>query len=352
MIATERNIRHKTLLIAASQELPQRQVAAARKLGWDESDLSNVHFVGRTHSLSAAIDKALKLDLIFAFKLIPEIRKFAPQAVFCNNEALGLALGVLNRYGILGNVELLIYNHNPLSDGILGIKYLLTRISKWDKMVCISPQGAEDFREKFGYYPDVIASSLLPFAVTSYTPQPDAVKQENPYVFTAGVSKRDYPTLVGAMSILGHTVPELVVDASSPTNTLIDKSWVGSLPPRVILSHQLSKAEFKPMVEGALFTVLAISVRTSQRDAGCTLVQAGASSRIPCVAATPGLSDYIVDGITGMIIKPGDTYALASAIKEMSLNHDLRQRMGKNAREHALDNFSPSVHWNRMLKLL
>jgi glycosyltransferase involved in cell wall biosynthesis len=53
----------------------------------------------------------------------------------------------------------------------------------------------------------------------------------------------------------------------------------------------------------------------------------------PVVASNiNGLSEYVKDGDTGLLIPPADVEQLAQAIIKLLSDNDLRQHMGKNAR--------------------
>jgi glycosyltransferase involved in cell wall biosynthesis len=51
---------------------------------------------------------------------------------------------------------------------------------------------------------------------------------------------------------------------------------------------------------------------------------------------TGGLTDFIEDGKTGILVPPGDYKALASKINELLDDEEYRLRLGINARRHAL----------------
>jgi glycosyltransferase involved in cell wall biosynthesis len=68
---------------------------------------------------------------------------------------------------------------------------------------------------------------------------------------------------------------------------------------------------------------------------GLTVIEAMAS-RLPCVGtAVGGIAEIIQDGVTGLVVKPNDAAALASAAGELLDDADRRERMGLAAREWA-----------------
>lgn len=63
-------------------------------------------------------------------------------------------------------------------------------------------------------------------------------------------------------------------------------------------------------------------------------------ARLPVVAANASsLPEIITDGSDGKLVPPRDPEALADAVIELARNRDLRLRMGREGRQHALDTF-------------
>lgn len=69
------------------------------------------------------------------------------------------------------------------------------------------------------------------------------------------------------------------------------------------------------------------------------LLEAAACGRPSVTTDTPGCRDAIVNEKTGLLVPLKDSRALASAIKRLVLDGELRRCMGKNARELALEKF-------------
>jgi glycosyltransferase involved in cell wall biosynthesis len=62
---------------------------------------------------------------------------------------------------------------------------------------------------------------------------------------------------------------------------------------------------------------------------------------VPLVATTGGaLPEVVEDGVTGILVPPADSIALAEAIGSLMGNADLRRRMGQAGRERILEKFS------------
>ncbi|MGW0955704.1 stealth conserved region 3 domain-containing protein [Streptomyces sp. NPDC002545] len=95
-----------------------------------------------------------------------------------------------------------------------------------------------------------------------------------------------------------------------------------------------------------------IAALTSRNEAfGLVLAEAHAAG-VPVVSydAPNGPREVVIDGQTGILVPPGDTDALASALMLLIQNSELRQRMGTAALA-SVSRFSPTVvtaHWERV----
>ncbi len=65
-----------------------------------------------------------------------------------------------------------------------------------------------------------------------------------------------------------------------------------------------------------------------------------------------GTPEMIVHGRTGFLFPQADVDAIASIIRELALEPELRDRIGRSGREHALNNFLSSVSASRLFDLM
>jgi glycosyltransferase involved in cell wall biosynthesis len=63
-------------------------------------------------------------------------------------------------------------------------------------------------------------------------------------------------------------------------------------------------------------------------------LEAMATGRPVVCSATPGMAEYVVDGVTGSLVPPGNAAALASATVELLEEPSERTLMGRRAAEH------------------
>ena len=77
-----------------------------------------------------------------------------------------------------------------------------------------------------------------------------------------------------------------------------------------------------------------------------------AACGVPTVAtAVGGVPELVEDGVTGFLVPPGDTAALAAALQKLMQDFSLAARMGEASRRRAEDHFSVSGQGDRLLAL-
>ena len=157
----------------------------------------------------------------------------------------------------------------------------------------------------------------------------------------------------------GVAIPDHVLEPEEPPHAL----FVGRLSaekgilefveategmPRVIvgdgpLRNSVSGAlGFVPPAElGSYYERAAVVVCPSRREGyGVVAREAMAHARPVVATSIGGLVDAVEDGVTGLLVPPGDPSALRRAIQSLLGDAELRRRLGNHAREHAREHFS------------
>ena len=70
------------------------------------------------------------------------------------------------------------------------------------------------------------------------------------------------------------------------------------------------------------------------------LLEAAACGRALIVSDVPGCRHFVRDGQEGLLVPPGDSEALAAAIRRLLDDPNRRQRMGQAARARLLEGFT------------
>ena len=78
------------------------------------------------------------------------------------------------------------------------------------------------------------------------------------------------------------------------------------------------------------------------------LVEAAAAGRPAVATSVGGVGEVVVDGLTGLLVPPGDEVALDDALIGLLQDRYCRERMGRAARAHAEERFG-AAGWARRL---
>jgi glycosyltransferase involved in cell wall biosynthesis len=95
---------------------------------------------------------------------------------------------------------------------------------------------------------------------------------------------------------------------------------------------------------GAYYERAAVVTAPSLREGyGVVVREAMASGRPVVASAVGGLVDAVEDGVTGLLVPPGDVAALREAIERLLGDAELRGRLGEAAREKVQRELSPTA---------
>lgn len=148
-----------------------------------------------------------------------------------------------------------------------------------------------------------------------------------PMICAVGLERRDYATLMKAV----HDLPvDVVIAAASPWSKQSDSTSSEAIPANVSI-RKFTQFELRQLYSDAAFMVMPLYNVTFQ--AGVTaILEAMSMERAVVCSLTPGQTDVIVDGASGIYVAPEDPAALRAAI--VRLLHDPAHaiRMGTNGR--------------------
>ena len=147
-------------------------------------------------------------------------------------------------------------------------------------------------------------------------------------VLSVGAEGRDYETLVAAVGTLG--VPTVVVAGSLWTDA--DRRFAADAPANVTVRSGLSFVVLRELYDRA--AVIAVPLQAGlQYAAGVNAVlEAMAMGKALVVSATPGIADYVEDGVTARLVPPGDPSRLRVVLSELLSDHGQRAALGARAR--------------------
>lgn len=116
---------------------------------------------------------------------------------------------------------------------------------------------------------------------------------------------------------------------------------------KVLFQTALSQEELAGEYSSAMVNVLPSvyqdyygTVHKKSEILGLVLLEAMACGAPVLVTRVGGMPEVVREGATGFVVPPNDPAALGERIRHMYENPDVVERMGRAAREHALENFT------------
>lgn len=152
-------------------------------------------------------------------------------------------------------------------------------------------------------------------------------------ICSAGLERRDYPTLMAAVDGLDVDV---VIAAASPWSVRDDSTADQKVPENVEI-RRLDLFELRLLYAECQFVVMPLDDVDFQ--AGITTILEAMSMERPVLCTrTPGQTDTIIDDVNGRYVTPGaDVDAMRNAIVTLLGDTDSIARLGASARQWAVE---------------
>ena len=128
-------------------------------------------------------------------------------------------------------------------------------------------------------------------------------------------------------------------------------SYKGTVPQNVIMTKHLPQAELRKLYASSQFVVLPI--RDLVYSAGATAaLEAGSMARAVIAFHSEGITDYIIDGETGILVESGNVSAMRDAIQYLVANPREAKRLGQFARQRIVEQFTLEAYVSSIADLL
>jgi glycosyltransferase involved in cell wall biosynthesis len=279
------------------------------------------------------LESRLRLDVRLALLVARLAREQRYDAVFSMSERVGIPLIPLLPHGIRHHVWL----HHPLSRPKLRLLQMARMSERWSTALALSEAERDAFRHRLGLEWGHARPLRYHVDTRFFQPRPANTAADQRFVLSLGLSCRDYRTLVRAV----RTLPEI------PVRIHVGSSWVtgnpgldGALPPNLQVGPFVQPSMLRGIYRASRFVVVPLQ-RTTQWSAGCTTVlQAQAMGKPVITTRTPSMSEYVLDGETGLLVEPGSPAALAEAIASLWSDPEKVAAMGRRARQWIEGGFS------------
>jgi len=280
------------------------------------------------------LEQKLRMDIRLAQHVARLVSSEGYDVVLSLSERVGIPLATL----LPREVAHLVIMHHAMSKPKISLIKAVGLAGRWRKIMTLSDAESRGLEAALGLAHGSVMTLRTPVDVDFYRPMDGVPLAAQDHIQSLGLSHRDYPTLLRAMRRLPDVTCHLRVGSA----------WVSGragheneeLPPNVVLQPFVQPHELRECYARSRFIVVPIRSST-QWSAGCTSVQAAqAMGRAVIATAMPGLSEYLINGETGILVGIGDDQAMAEAIEYLWHNPQIAEQMGRRGREWLAANFS------------
>ena len=288
-------------------------------------------------------------NLVLAWACFSQRRRY--RVVFTDGEQVGIPLAFLLKFFRWGPRARHLMIGHILSVGKKMLFFDLFRVqSHIDRIFVYATCQQEFITQRWGLRTDrviwtpfmVDANFFDPTRATGELP-PGVPQQAYPLICTVGLEFRDYPTLLEAVDGLEVQV---VIAAASPWSKRSD-STAGQEIPANVLVRRFSQYELRDLYTQSAFIVLPLYPVEFQAGV-TTLLEAMSLGKAVICTRTPGQTDVVVDGETGLYVPPSDAPALRRAIEELLDQPEKARQMGCRGRERVLQEMSLEKYVERL----
>lgn len=344
------------VLLTVSGSIPEGlddEVAAGRRPRPDygvlaaqlKAEIVDVSIARRRHGrLGSLLQRIGGPGLLLAWYAVRERRRF--DVLVTDGEQVGIPYALLSRLFGSGGLRHAMIVHVitvPIKLRLMRWGRLADRIDRY--LVYSSRQG-EVLRDDLGV--DQQRVVLTPFMVDAAFFSLDQTEElQRDMICSAGLERRDYPTLMRAIE--GLEV-EVVIAAASPWSKQPD-STSGSVIPSNVRIERLDHFELRKLYAASRLVVMPLVDVDFQ--AGITAILEAMSMERPVVCSrTSGQTDTIVDGETGIYVSPGDPGELRQAIRGLLQQPEERERIGQRSRDWVLENADVERYADRIASVV
>lgn len=174
-----------------------------------------------------------------------------------------------------------------------------------------------------------------------------------PFVMSESQGTSRGPAVVGTVAVLeerkGHRILLEAATALKQQGHRVKYRWAGEGSERPALERQLLASGLQGEVEFAGFvgavpeflsTIDIFALPSLYEGLGVSVLEAMAAGKPVVATRAGGLPEIVDDGVTGVLVPPGDAEALARALATLVSSPTLAREMGVKGRERVLRGFT------------
>ena len=207
------------------------------------------------------------------------------------------------------------------------------------KIICFSSSERDAYASLLRLPAERFVFLPTPWAAPSDVPAPT----DGGFALALGQSNRDYATLFRAVA--GLEIPVTVVAAD-------EAPFGGIAPPaNVTVRFNTDYATTNALIPSARLHLIPLHP-TGFSSGQTVLLRAMAAQKACIVSRVPGVTDYVDENETAVLVPPGDEAALREALLRLWGDAKERERLGKNAAQAVAERFGFVGFVKHLLELI
>ncbi len=316
-------------------------VAMAREFNADLLDYDDARQRGGW--LARPLEKIGGKNLMMAWTCFKLRKQY--QLIFTDGEQIGLPFAFFLKFLNIGDRarHLMIVHILSVGKKMMLLDYFRLQ-SHIDIFFAYATWQKKFIEERWNVPPERVV--FTPFMVDSDFFSPERAVNtlkldlpDQPIICSVGLEFRDYPTLIEA--VRGLDV-QIVIAAGSPWSKREDSTADQDIPDNVLV-RRFTQHELRDLYAMSAFMVMPLYDVNFQAGVTALLEAMSMGKAIVC-SSTPGQTDVVVEGETGLYVPPEDAKALREKIVELLNKPDEAERMGANGR-HRITTYMNLAHY-------
>jgi glycosyltransferase involved in cell wall biosynthesis len=344
----------RSLILLAKSPDPD----AARKA--DAGEIPRVEYIDLSRALGAtifdfhdversthpAVVTARKRSRLWGLAMLGIVNRHRFEHVYTTGEDVGIPFGILLRtVRWFGRVTGVIH-HGGTTKRRLALRGLGHDI--WRNVICLSDRQWQVIVDDIGL-PRHKVHRFSQWVDHEFFSGSAARPHSADYVLSCGREARDYPTLQRAA--VGTRVKFRVVASGWGPGAGFDPASNIAAASNIEVQHGLPYRELRDAYAGARFVVVPLD--NVDYAAGVTgICEAMSMGKAVVVSASPGVADYVRDGVSGLVVPVGDPKALSEAVRSLWDDPARCARMGEYGRHWVETELSVAKYISRVRGLL
>ncbi len=261
--------------------------------------------------------------------------------IVTDGEQVGLPFEILSKFGRRGARHMMITHILSVPKKVRLVRF--TRIARAiDCYVVYCSWQADFLHTRLGVDSDRVLLSTFMVDTDFFSPDTVDVPRRK-MICSAGLERRDYPTLISAVDGLDVDV---VIAAASPWSKRSDSTADVAIPDNVNV-QAFDLFQLRSLYAQSLFVVMPLEDVDFQAGI-TTILEAMSMARPVLCTMTPGQCDTVIDGETGVYVEGGDADALRAAVVQLLDDPERCDELGRNAREWTVREADISIYAERL----